>query len=85
MGSGKSGGAGASADVSNVKGGGAVASAGFAAELFRGFKVGEVFGVFPVRDTFCVVWVVCSTKGVSSIRVGGAVFWGEKEIRLDIC
>jgi hypothetical protein len=58
-------------------------SASLAAEALRGFKAGEVAGVFPERDTFCVIWVVWSEETVVSIP-GEAVFGSEKEIRLVI-
>jgi len=36
-----------------------MASPSFAAELFlEGFSAGDVVGVFPLRDIFCIVWVV---------------------------
>jgi hypothetical protein len=57
-----------------------IISASLAAEALRDFKTGELFAE---RDTFCVIWVVCSEETVGSIP-GGAVFGSEKEIRLAI-
>jgi len=45
--------------------------------------IGELPGVFPLRDTFCVVWVVWSVEIGASIPGLETVFEGEKEI-LDI-
>jgi hypothetical protein len=58
-----------------------IISASAAAELLRGFKLGDPAGVFPERDTFCVVWVVWSVDIGPSIPGRETVFGAEKEIR----